>query len=75
MKEFFRKYKVLFAAVWEQRIYESFISEYFFGTITFPELLQEFDFYEEHTTEINEIQSIDELEHFVRENNIFNMWD
>lgn len=75
MKEFFRKYKVLFAAVWEQRIYESFISEYFFGTITFPELLQEFDFYEDYSTEINEILSIDELEHFVRENNIFNMWD
>lgn len=75
MKAFFKKYKVLFAAVWDKEIYDSFISEYFFGTISFPELLQEFDFYADYSDEMDKLKDVAELESFVRQNNIFNMWD
>ena len=75
MKAFFKKYKVLFAAVWNREIFEDVIVAYFSGNIDFKELLQEFDFYDDHTDEMNKIQDITELESFVRKNNIFNMWD
>lgn len=75
MKAFFVKYKVLFAAVWNKEIYEADVVEFFRKGITFSELLREFDFYDEYAEEMNKIQSVAELESFVRDNHIFNMWD
>jgi hypothetical protein len=75
MKAFFKKYKVLFAAVWNRKIYEGDVVGFFLKGITFSELLKEFKFYDEYTAEMNKIQNVAELEDFVRENNIFNMWD
>ncbi|MCM1232842.1 MAG: hypothetical protein NC489_22180 [Ruminococcus flavefaciens] len=75
MKSFFVKYKVLFAAVWNKEIYEGDIVEFFRKGITFSELLHEFNFYDKYKKEMNEIKDVAELEDFVRENNIFNMWD
>lgn len=75
MKAFFKKYKVLFASVWNKEIFEDVIVAYFSGNIDFKELLQEFDFYDDYTAEMNKIQNVAELENFVRKNNIFNMWD
>lgn len=75
MKAFFRKYKVLFAAAWNKEIHESDIVEFFCKGITFSELLQEFYFYDDYQEEMDKIRNVEELEQFVREYNIFNMWD
>lgn len=75
MKAFFRKYKVLFAAVWDKKIYEADVVEFFRGGITFSNLLKEFVFFNEYKKEMSEIEDVAGLEKFVRENQIFNMWD
>lgn len=75
MRDFFKSYKVLFAAVWEMVIPEDAIQDFFRGFMTFEELLTEFEFYEEFQNEMINIETIEELEQFVRNNNIFNMWD
>lgn len=75
MKAFFVKYKVLFAAVWNREIYEGDVVEFFRKGITFSELLQEFNFYDEYEKEMKDIKNVAELEDFVRDNDIFNMWD
>ncbi len=75
MKQFFMDYKVLFAAVWELLLPEDVVEDYFRAIIDFSDLLAEFEFYEDYKQELNKIQSIKELESFVRKNNLFNMWD
>lgn len=75
MKVFFKKYKVLFAAVWEEELQEIPVQDYFRGLISFSDLLTEFEFYEDYQKEMGCIDSIEELESFVRKNGLFNMWD
>lgn len=75
MKQFFRDYKVLFAAVWEEELPEDEVEAFFRGTVSFAELLSEFYFYEDYKKEMNKIKTIEELEDFVREYRLFNMWD
>lgn len=75
MKNFFKKYKVLFAAVWESKLYDGDVQDYFRGLISFDELLTEFDFYENYKEDMDNIDNIEQLEEFVRKYNIFNMWD
>ena len=75
MKNFFKKYKVLFAAVWESELYDGDVQDYFRGLISFDELLTEFDFYENYKEDMDNIDNIEQLEEFVRKYNIFNMWD
>lgn len=75
MKSFFQEYKVLFAAVWEDVIQEDIIQDYFRGLISWHELIQSFDFYEEYKSELDKIDTVEYLELYVRENEIFNMND
>lgn len=75
MKQFFKKYKVLFAAVWEMVLPEDIVQFYFNGITPFSDLLTEFEFYEDYKKEMDGIDNIEELEEFVREYNLFNMWD
>lgn len=75
MKEFFRTYKVLFAAVWEEELPEDSVQSYFQGHISWSELLSELYFYNKYEIELNGINTIEKLEEFVRENKLFNMWD
>lgn len=72
MKQFFKNYKVLFAGVWESILYSNALSDYFREIIPFSELLKEFEFYEDCRKELSDI---DNIEKFVRENKLFNMWD
>lgn len=72
MKQFFRDYKVLFAAVWEDVLQENVVLYYFSGIIDWNELLSEFDCY---TKAMDKIKDVVELEEFVRANNLFNMND
>ena len=75
MRNFFRYYKVLFAGVWENVMEASEVQDYFRGIIDFDQMLKGFDFYDVYVDELSGIHSIEELEAFVRNNNIFNMND
>lgn len=75
MKDFFKTYKVLFAAVWEGKLYDVAVQDYFRGVNSWQDLLAEFYFYEDYKSEMKKIMNVAELEAFVRENNLFNMWD
>ena len=75
MKNFFRTYKVLFAGVWEDEIQETEVQDYFRGMISWHELVQSFDFYEEYRDILDKIYDIASLEKFVRKYDIFNMND
>ncbi len=75
MKAFFKEYKILFAAVWEKALQQDVVQDYFKGTTTLDELIQEFDFYNEYREEMDEINTVTELYFFIKENNLFNVWD
>ena len=75
MSQFFKEYKVLFAGVWEGVLYDGAVLDYFRGIIHFSELMKEFDFYDEYKKEMAKLNSVSELEKFVRKHNLFNMWD
>lgn len=75
MKQFFKKYKVLFAAVWESQLYDGAVVDYLKGNTSFHELINELYFYDDYKPELDKINSVEQLEQFVRENRIFNMWD
>lgn len=76
-RKFFKKYKVLFSAVWEDVLYDpSQLVMYFYGKISWKELMEQFDtgnsdwnFY------IQTTNNIKELEQLLREENMFNMND
>lgn len=75
MRNFFKTYKVLFAAVWEMVLPEDIVQDYFRAIADLNELVKEFDFYEEYQDEMEQIATVEELEQFVRDNDLFNMWD
>lgn len=73
---FGKKYKVLFAAVWEDVLYQNRVVEYVEGKITFGQLLHEFEeLTEEQYTRVCSAKNIKELEEIVRKYHIFNMND
>lgn len=75
MKSFFREYKTLFAGVWEKNLHPDALYDYFRGTITFEELLQEFDFYNDYENELIAIKNLKDLTEFVKEHDLFNLWE
>lgn len=73
---FFKRYKVLFSAVWENKLDENILSDYLRGNINFTQLLKEFENIENNQYElINSASNIKDLERLVRTYNIFNMND
>ena len=73
---FVRKYKVLFAAVWEKKIDQNAVLGYFEGAYTFKQLLSQFeDITEKQFYQINHCNNLTELEKTVIENKIYNMND
>lgn len=74
MKEFFRKYLVLFCAVWDEQLSDGVVEDYFRGDILFSDMLKDFDFYEMQSSELNNIKSISELESFCRDNQLVNLY-
>lgn len=75
MIQFFKKYKTLFAAVWEKALPQDSLYDYFRGTITFEELLEEFYFYEDYKDEMKEIRTVEDLTKFARDRQLFNLWE
>ena len=75
-REFFKKYKVLFAAVWEMKLEEDVIQDYLRKLITLDDVKSEFhDIPEDVYTRIQQCNSIDEIENVVRKTNAFNLND
>lgn len=83
-RSFFRKYKVLFAAVWEGCLDSADVQNYFRGDLRFKELLGSF-WWDNlsgsarvrylHQARITHCQSLEDLERLVRKYKMFNMKD
>ena len=74
-RDFFKKYKTLFAAVWEEVLDADPVQDYFKGRLSLKELLTKFDLKGRDYFEVNHCNTLTELEQCVREHNIFNMND
>ena len=61
MIDFFKTYKILFAAVWEKELPPDTLYDYFRGFIDFTDLITEFYFYNDYKTELNNITTLQEL--------------
>lgn len=74
MKRFFRKYLVLFAATWDHQLADGDVYDYLVGDITLAELIETFDFYEEFADDLDEIDSVSQLEDFCRAHQLVNLY-
>ena len=78
-RNFFKKYKVLFAAVWEGVLDPNFVQEYFKGNIPLYEVVSQFELPDKIYYKLNhgfiEKNTLTELEDRVREYKAFNMND
>lgn len=75
-RTFFKKYKVLFSAVWELVLDPPELQDYFRKIISFDNLLGEFHSIKSSSYEaIQFAKSLQELESIVRKTNAFNMND
>lgn len=73
---FFKRYKVLFAAVWESVLDADTLAEYFKNRISWEELKESFEIKDKELKEVMlACQNLKDLEYAVRKNNIFNMND
>ena len=73
MKQFFKDYIVLFCAVWNEQLQDGVLEDYLRGTVSFSEMLEDLDFYENYSEELKVIKSVSELERFCRKNNLVNL--
>ena len=77
VRYFAKKYKVLFAAVWECKLDADTLGEYFKGRLSWQELMSSFE--NINNKEILEVlancRNLKDLEYAVRKNNAFNMND
>ena len=67
------KYKVLFAAVWEEVLDSQYLQEYFSGYINFAELLSALD--EPMADLVEGAESLEDLKKIVRREKLFDMND
>ncbi len=75
-REFFKKYKVLFAGAWKDIIDVGEVDRYFRGRIDFDELLDGFyDMSDEQMKLIKQAKNPKDLERIVRQYNIYDMYD
>ena len=74
MKKFFRKYLVLFCAVWDELLDEYPVQAYLRNEFTLQDVIKAFEFYDKHSDDLNNITTIEELERYCRENNLVNLY-
>ena len=73
---FFKRYKALFSAVWENKLNENFVVSYLTGDISFHKLMTRFeDIDEKYKQIIENCDNARELEKVVRQYNIYNLND
>lgn len=78
LRYFVKKYKVLFAAVWENALGEDSLQDYFRNLIDFKTLLSEFNINKvgkQRYEALNYAEDLKQLEHIIRQYQIFNMND
>lgn len=76
MQQFFYKYKVLFAAVWEMKLEPDDVVDYFLGRIDLTSLIDKFeDIDPQHMMILWRAKNINDLKRLVYEWDIFNMND
>lgn len=74
MKEFFRKYLILFLIVWSDLVSEPELADFMEGRIDLHQFIVDTDFYEDYKEDLNKIDNVADLEAFCRENNIVNFY-
>ena len=74
MKKFFKSYIVLFCAVWDEQMQDAVLEDWFKGSITFNEMLEDLDFYEDYKQELDNIHDVKSLEKFCRDNELVNFY-
>ena len=74
MKDFFRKYLILFLLVWDGHSDEPDPEDYFRKDMDLHELITRIDFYDDHAEDLDKVESIEELEQFCRENSLVNFY-
>ena len=74
MKQFFKENIVLFAAVWDNQLYDTDVEDYLYGEIDLQELIQQFPFYEDYEDELENVKTISEFTEFCRANNLVNLY-
>ena len=74
MKKFFKDNIVLFCLVWDEHMQDGVLEDYFKGDITFNQMLQDLDFYNEYQLNLDSIRSVQELENFCRVNDFVNLY-
>ena len=72
-RDFFMKYKVLFAAVWEEYLNPEDVQRYLWGDSSFDNLKSQFLDVPERI--FKDAKTIADIEKIVRENNLFDMND
>lgn len=76
VRYFAKKYKVLFAAVWENKLDADTLSEYFKGRLSWRKLVNSFENIKKDVKDVlSKCRNLKELEYAVRMNNAFNMND
>lgn len=74
MKEFFRKYLILFLLVWDKHVDDPELEDYFRGDISLADFIRSIDFYTTYSNELEEINNVTTLEEFCRDTNLVNMY-
>lgn len=76
LQYFAKRYKTIFAAVWENKLDPNDVEDYFKGRVSFKELLNLFlEISYEDKQKIKKANSLKELTQIIKENNIFNLWE
>ena len=74
MKEFFRKYIVLFLLVWDGLADDPALGYYLDGRLELTDFIHTLDFYSDYKEDLDNIQNVSELEDFCRANNLVNFY-
>lgn len=76
MKQFFYKYKVIFAVVWEMKLEADDAGDFFLGRIDLISLIDKFeDIDPTHRLRLMQVSTVKQLETMVRDYDMFNMND
>lgn len=74
MQMFFKKYKILFLLVWDFKLDEPDPEDYLTGRMSLEELIQNLSFYDDYSSELDAITSIQELDVFCHSHDVVNMY-
>ena len=75
LKQFARKYLILFLLVWENKTPDELaLSDYLQGDISIEEFVKELDFYKDYSKELDGVYTVQDLENVCREHDLVNFY-